>query len=57
MGIPTRFFLHRVKRNLKYGSYMRISDIMKPVNMEVKVDRNIIVESILAKPSAFFWEA
>jgi hypothetical protein len=31
--------------------------MMKPVNMEVKVDRNIIVESILSKPSAFFWDA
>jgi hypothetical protein len=36
---------------------MRINDMMKPVNMEVKVDRNIIVESILAKPSEFLWEA
>jgi len=51
-GTNKNFFINKIKKLMKYESYLDLKNLVKKLSSEIKVDKNMVHKTILFSPSA-----
>ena len=51
-GTNKKFFISKIKKLMKYESFLDLKSVVKKISSEIKVDKNTIHKTILFSPSA-----
>ncbi len=51
-GIKKNIFINKIKKLMKYESFLDLKSVVKKLSLEIKVDKNTVHKTILFSPSA-----
>jgi len=51
-GSNKNFFINKIKKLMKYESYLDLKSLVKKLSSEIKIDKNMVHKTILFSPSA-----